>query len=175
MNRSSSFISFQQRFQSTRAGGKTASSVTAVTGVTDYLRANDRMAALLPAVARLVALQKECEAILPALFDVCTAMQFEAGQLVLAAPNAALATKLRQQLPKLQENLLKRGWQVSAIRIKVQVGKVLEKKPQTKQIALPAKALSALAELENTLEDSPQNQKLKAAIGAMVRRHRKAT
>lgn len=168
MKRSTSFISPQQRFQSTRAPGKTPSRVT---GVTDFLRMHDKMASLLPAVQRLVTLQEECQATLPALFDRCSVLQFEDGQLVLAAPNAALATKLRQQLPKLQESLLQRGWQVNALRIKVQVGKISEKKVQAKQLTLPTEAKSALASLRESLDDGPQNQALRAAIGALLRRH----
>jgi hypothetical protein len=173
MVRPTSFLSSQQRPQSTRAPRKFGGGVTAVTGVTDFLRSHDRLAALLPAVARIARLQKECSAILPALFDVCSVMQFEAGNLVLSAPNAALATKLKQQLPKVQESLLNRGWQVNAIRIKVQVGKIVEKKPQQKQLVLPDRALSALSDLNNSLEDSPQNQALKNAVAAMLQRHRK--
>lgn len=163
--RSSSFLSFQTGAQPSRRPGS-------MQGVTDFLRANDRMASLLPAVTRMAALQKDCASILPALFDVCSVMQFEAGQLVLATPNAALATKLKQQLPKLQDNLLKRGWQVNVIRIKVQLGKVLEKKHPEKQLVLPQRAVSALTELKNSLENSPGNAALKAAINAMLERHR---
>ncbi|WP_292937584.1 DciA family protein [Noviherbaspirillum sp.] len=170
MIRSSSFVSYKQGFQSTRRAGKTTSTVT---GVTDFLRANDKMAKLLPAISRINALQKECAAILPALFDACSVIQFEAGNLVLATPNAALATKLKQQLPKLQDGLLKRGWQVNAIRIKVQVSNIAEKIIPPKQLALPAKAVSALASLNDALENSPQNEALKAAISAMLKRHRK--
>lgn len=170
MKRPTSFISPQQRFQSTRAPAKTANRVT---GVTDFLRMHDKMAALLPAVQRLVTLQEECVTVLPALFDRCSVLQFEAGQLVLAAPNAALATKLRQQLPKLQESLLQRGWQVNATRIKVQVGKISEKKVQPKQLALPTEAMTALDSLRESLDDGPQNQALKTAIATMLRRHRR--
>ncbi|GAB3539859.1 hypothetical protein GCM10027343_08010 [Noviherbaspirillum agri] len=98
-------------------------------------------------------------------------MQFEAGNLVLSTPNAALAAKLKQQLPKLQENLLKRGWQVNAIRIKVQVGKIAERKTPQKQLVLPDQALTALSDLNNSLHDSPQNQALKNAVAAMIQRH----
>jgi len=117
-------------------------------------------------------LQKDCTSVLPALFEVCSVMQFEAGQLVLATPNAAVATKLKQQLPKLQDNLLKRGWQVSAIRIKVQLGKVAEKQQPQKQLVLPRKAISALAELKDSLESSRGNEALAAAISRMLNRHR---
>lgn len=38
----------------------------------------------------------------------------------LLAANASVAAKLRQLLPRLEQDLHRRGWQVSAIRIKVQ-------------------------------------------------------
>ncbi|WP_235953626.1 DciA family protein [Noviherbaspirillum galbum] len=131
------------------------------------------MAALLPAAARLAALQKDCAATLPALFDLCSVMQFDAGQLTLSAPNAAMAAKAKQQLPKLQESLLQRGWQVNAIKIKVQVRKLTEKPRPEKRLALPPQAISALAELRNSLEDSAQNKQLKSALEALLQRHRR--
>lgn len=129
------------------------------------------MAALLPAVTRLVTLQKECSALLPAFFDACSVIQFDAGQLVVGTPNAALATKLKQQLPKLQDGLVKRGWQVNAIRIKVQVGKIAEKTIPVKTLALPNQALDALSALNEALEESKQNHALKEALNAMLQRH----
>jgi Dna[CI] antecedent, DciA len=151
------------------------SSSRATPGVTDFLRSNDQMAALLPAIARLAAMQKDCCAILPALFDACSVMQFDAGQLVLATPNAALAAKLKQQLPKLQEGLVQRGWQVNAIRMKVQVGKITEKSKTSKRLLLPNQAYSALATLNESLENAPRNDPLKAAIKRMLSRHGKSS
>ena len=141
-------------------------------GAADFLHSDDKMAAILPTVKRLVALQKDCVAILPSMFNACEVSLSEAGQLVLSIPNAALATKLKQQLPKLQEGLLKRGWQVSAIRLKVQVSQHVERDIAPKQLTLPSKAQSALAALEGSLDNAPRNQALKAAISAMLGRHR---
>ena len=45
----------------------------------------------------------------------------DAGWSLLAA-NASVAAKLRQLQPRLEEVLRERGWQVSAIRVKVQSG-----------------------------------------------------
>lgn len=140
-------------------------------GAADFLRAHDKMASILPTVTRMAELQKDCAAALPTMFESCVVLLFDAGQLVLATPNAALAAKLKQQLPKLQDSLLKRGWQVSAIRLKVQVTKILVKSIPSKQLSLPAQAVSALAALGNTLENSPRNEALKAALTAMVQRH----
>jgi hypothetical protein len=167
MIRSSSFLSYGPGTRPGRSPAKKSAQ-----GITDYLRANDKMAALLPAITRMAALQQDCTAILPAIFDACSVVQFESGQLVFSTPNAALAAKLKQQLPKLQEALLQRGWQVNAIRLKVQVRKIVEKAKPVKQISLPVQAVSALASLTESLDDSPRNEALKAALSAMVNRHR---
>lgn len=165
MNRSTSF-------SGRPTGNRPAQKGQASRGVTDFLRGNDKMAALLPTVARLAAIQQDCVSVLPALFDACSVLSFESAQLVLAAPNAAFAAKLKQQLPKLQDGLLKCGWQVSAIRIKVQVRKISEKTRPVKQLVLPAAAKSALSSLKETLEESPQNRELKAALESLLARHR---
>jgi hypothetical protein len=142
-------------------------------GVSDFLRANERMSSLLPAAARMAALQKECAALLPATFDACAVLRFESGQLVLAVPNAALAAKLKQQLPKLQDALLKRGFQVSSIRLRLQPGNIVTNVTKSKQLLLPNQAISALADLNASLEDSPRNEALKTAIMTMLHRHRR--
>jgi hypothetical protein len=154
--------------------GKGLSNRTA-RGITDILQTHDRLGMLLPAVARMAALEKACAAALPGLFDSCSVLQFEAGNLVLAAPNAALASKLKQQLPKLQSFLQTQGWQVNAIRLKVQVGKFQEfqgKSSTSKQILLSNQALAAFAALEGELDSSARNAGLKAALQAMLKRHR---
>ncbi|MEO6354214.1 MAG: hypothetical protein ABIO19_14915 [Burkholderiaceae bacterium] len=138
----------------------------------EFLRVNDKMSALMPTVTKMAALQADCASALPAMFEACAILQCESGQLVLSTPNAALAAKLKHQLPKLQDFLLKRGWQVTAIRLKVQVAASLEKAIPVKQLSLPEPARSALAVLADTLEVSPRNAALIAAIEAMVRRNR---
>jgi hypothetical protein len=137
-------------------------------GAADFLRAHDKMAALLPAITRMAALQKDCAATLPAMFAHCAVLQFEDNQLVLAVPNAALVTRMKQQLPKLQDELQVRGWQVNAIRLKVQVSKIPSKSTTSSNLELPNLALSAFQELENSLEDSPRNQTLKNALKTML-------
>ncbi|QDZ28934.1 DciA family protein [Noviherbaspirillum sp. UKPF54] len=160
-------------FLLSQSGAKTMRKSASTQGITDFLRANEKLASLLPAARRIMMLQRECVQVLPAMFEVCTVMQFDAGQLILATPNAAVATKLKQQLPKLQDNLLKRGWQVNAIRIKVQPGKIAEKQqPPAKQLVLPRQAVSALAELKHSLESDKGNEALTAALGRMLNRHR---
>jgi hypothetical protein len=159
--RSSSFIPYQQGTRQTQT----------VKGAADFLRAHDKMASILPTVTRMAALQADCATALPAMFNYCTVLSYETEQLVLATPNAAIASKLKQQLPKLQDALRKRGWQISAIRLKVQVPQEIVKKEIVKQLQLPSHAVSALANLDSALEDTLQNKTLKAALATMVRRH----
>ena len=167
MSRSSSSSLGQQNVRQFRS----SNSRTAM-GAVDFLNAHDRMASLLPAVARMTALQRDCAAILPESFTACEVLQFEAEKLVLSVPSAALAAKLKQTLPRLREGLLKRGWQVNAIRLKVQVGHVATRTKPVKQIALTGTAIEALAALEQSLENKPHNDALRTALKAMVRRHR---
>jgi hypothetical protein len=143
-------------------------------GVADFLRVHDKMASLLPAVTRMAALQKDCAALLPTIFESSAVVQYESNTLVLSVANSALAAKLKQQLPKLQDGLVKRGWQVSAVRLKLQPGNIYQKVTPVKQLDLPVQAFSALAALNTTLEDSPRNEALKAAITRMLDRHRRA-
>ena len=141
-------------------------------GATDYLRANERMASLLPTAMRMASLQNDCAAALPPMFSSVDIVQFQDAELVLATPNAAVAAKLKQQLPKLQAALLKRGWQVDNIRLKVQVNKSMPPVVHTHQLVLPATAQCAFTELGDSLEATPQNAALIAAVRAMANRLR---
>lgn len=143
----------------------------ATKGAREYLQASNNIAALLPAVERMMALQRDCTAALPTLFDDCTVMQFSAGQLTLSVPNAALAAKLKQRLPGLQEILSSRGWQVNAIRLRVQVNGQRAASAPVKQLAMPNAALQAFSALEHVLPSSPQSATLKEAVQAMLKRH----
>ena len=141
-------------------------------GATDFLRRDDKMAALLPAIERMASLQKDCAAALPAMFKYCEILAFEEGQLTLSLPNAALAAKLKQQLPKLQDTLARRGWQVHGVKLKVQMSKPAEIKEQMRALSLTEAAVTAFDELGDALEATPQNATLIAALKAMVARRR---
>lgn len=162
-----------RRLSSFTAGYPAARRPENAKGAADFLRADDKMSAILPAAMRMAALQKDCADILPAMFENCAILQFESAQLVLSTPTAALAARLKQQLPKLQATLQGRGWQVNAIRLKVQVTAGLQKAVLPKQAILPGMAVTAFAVLEGSIEKTARNEGLIAAIAAMVRRHKR--
>ena len=163
MTRSSTFVPFKT----------SARYAPTSKGVADFLRGHDKMASLLPSITRMAALQRDCAAALPPMFSACGVLQFDAAQLVLSTPNAALASKLNQQLPKLIGALQQVGWQISAIRLKVQVGGPTESALPAKQLRLPDRAISALAQLETTLDATPRNADLLSAINRLVSRPRR--
>ncbi|MGZ8293520.1 MAG: DciA family protein [Telluria sp.] len=139
---------------------------------TDFLRKNERMASLMPAAMRMGSLQKDCADALPPMFSNCDVLSFEQGQLVLATPTSSVAAKLKQQLPKLQAALQKRGWQVDAIKLKVQVTRSAPPAVEIRKLSMPDTAVSAFEELGETLEATPQNEKLIAAIKSMAAKRR---
>ena len=88
----------------------------------------------------------------------------------IAVPNAALATRIRQILPKLQAGLREKSWPVDAIRIKVQMMSGEDRVPNrpAAQAALPTHAVQAFAGLAQSLEAGP----LRDALQSLVRRRR---
>jgi hypothetical protein len=143
-------------------------------GATDFLRRDDKMAALLPAIQRMAALQKDCATALPAMFKYCEILAFQDGQLTLSLPNASLAAKLKQQVPKLQATLAQRGWQVTAVKLKVLMTKPAEIKEQMISLSLSEAAVEAFDSLGEALEQTPQNATLIGALRAMVAKRRAA-
>ena len=139
---------------------------------TDFLRRNDKMAALLPAAMRMASLQADCAKALPPMFDNCDVLSFEDARLVLATPSSAVAAKLKQQLPKLQGALQKKGWQVEDIKLKVQVTRSIAPVVHTRQLVLPQTAVQSFEALGDALPQTEQNAKLIAAIKAMAARRR---
>ncbi len=141
-------------------------------GALDFLQSNDRLASLLPTLGQLANLQSDCERLLPTLFANCRVLQIREGALQVAVPNAALATRLKQVLPKLQDGLRQKGWPVDAVKLKVQLMPAVPQAPQRpfRHKALSKNAVGAFAELEQTLDDNPRNAALRDALKALLSR-----
>lgn len=131
----------------------------------------NELAHLWPTVANITRLQKACAAVLPQLFLYCQVLHLEAEQLVIAAPNSAMASKLKQQVPKLQVALQKAGWQVDAIRIKVQTQRSFSVEMPQKQCQLSDVALQAFDALEKNLAESNPKSEVLNALRTLLARH----
>lgn len=139
---------------------------------TDFLRANDRMASLLPAAMRMARLQSDCAAILPVLAGNTDVIAFHEGTLVLAVPSSAVAARMKQMVPKLQAALAAKGWPVESIRLKVQVGRAMPEKPQMRTLELPPTAVQAFEDLAESLEETAQNKDLVAALRRLAEKRK---
>jgi len=144
-------------------------------GAADYLSAHDKLAALLPTAARLMAAQRDCIALLPTLFANCMVLQLSEEHLLVAVPNAAVATRLKQLLPKLHAGLSAKGWQFAAIKLKIQV--TASPPPMTPRptAQLSRGAVASFAALEANLESSPRNGALKDALRNLLQRRAHGT
>lgn len=139
-------------------------------GAADYLNAHDKLAALLPTVTRLAAAQRDCLNLLPSLFEHCMVMQLSEEHMLVAVPNAAVATRLKQMLPKLHAGLSAKGWQFGAIRLKIQVTAPPPPMMPRPSAQLPRGAVASFAALEANLESSPRNDALKDALRNLLQR-----
>jgi hypothetical protein len=124
---------------------------------------------LLEKTRRLAGLQERYVAsIPPPLARTSRVAGYRSGTLILAADNAAAATRLRQLTPRLLKRLNELEPQVTAIRIRVQpVNRQTLPSPQRE--GLPADALRHFQALAHGLA----NPVLKAAVETLVRHHRK--
>jgi hypothetical protein len=135
-----------------------------------YLNSSDRLRSL-TREAQLVA---ELQQILlntapPELTLSCRVKQLRDGTLTLLAENAAIAAKLKQLAGRLLTSYQKQRWQVTSIRIEVQVRDATVKPDTMREPKrLSIETIENLENLAGQLEDSP----LKRALTTMTERHR---
>ena len=145
--------------------GSTASAI-------DFLRRDDTAAALLPAAQRHLQLRQDVLALVPAaLRETCEVVERDDDTVLIAVPSASAAAKLRQTLPRLRDGLLDRGWQVTAIRMRVQPNGPTGREapaPARSGPDLPSAGLAAFDRLTQGLPESP----LKAAVDRLLTRRR---
>ncbi len=144
--------------------------------VMDFLHRHDGAAALLPAAERIVRLEADLLGAMPASLRAdCTVTDFDGAEVTVRVSSASVAAKLRQTLPRLRETLVRRGWQVDGIRLRIRPRPKHEaepapwKSPTTPSI--PAAGVDAFEVLGDTLDDTP----LRAAVDRLVRRRRPAS
>jgi hypothetical protein len=115
-------------------------------------------------------LQADVARLLPSL--QLTVVALAQDVLVLAAPNAAAAAKLRQHEPSLIGGLAASGWKVNRIRFKPQLRPPMPAAARrADKPPLPAAAIADLDRLITQIKDSP----LKRALTNLSRRHRRPT
>ncbi len=125
-----------------------------------FLNADQTLRRLAGQAARLAAMQRHYDAIVPpALRHGSQVTELRQQTVVIAATSGALAAKLRQMTDQLISLFQARGCEVTGIRVRVQVNVSRPPAPSARR-HLGAGAREALDRLQGQLPDSP----LKAAL-----------
>jgi hypothetical protein len=104
---------------------------------------------------QLAALQSALAEMLPGgLATSASVALLKAGELILVADNGAAAAKLKQMAPRLLTSLRQRGYDITGIRLQVQVTIRDNPLPQ-KQISLSSAARQAINSLSEQINPSP--------------------
>ena len=127
-----------------------------------YLNSSSSLRTLAREARRIAELQQVFLKIAPQpLTQACCVKQLRAGTLFLSAENAAIAAKLKQLAPRLLTAYQKLGFEVTSIRVEVQVK---EAAPDTASKRAPKRlstdTIENLERLAAGLEDSPLKQAL---------------
>jgi len=133
-----------------------------------FLDQCDGIAPLMPQARRLIELRRILAAVLPEALARCSSIaNVKQGKIVIFAANGAVAAKLRLLSPALQEQLSKRGVEVTGLEVRVQPGGPMTQVPD-KSAKLSAEGAARLDGLCGQLPES----ELKNAIRRIVGRHR---
>lgn len=135
-----------------------------------YFGATATLAALAGQVERVSALQQHWEQVAPSpLAQMCKVSGLQDQVLVLYANNGAMAAKVRQLAPTMLDKLKKRGLEVTAIQVRVQVSFPAPEQKPAKTLQLGPAGRASLSQLAGQLEASP----LRQALERLLERHAK--
>jgi hypothetical protein len=132
-----------------------------------YLDSASGIAALLPQAERLIELRRIYNELVPQqLSRSSSIVNYKKETVVIFAENSAIAAKLKLLSSRLVNDFLKRGVQVTGIRVEVQPREEPAKGPPPKQAKLSTAGAENLDALAKRLPES----KLKQALAVMAAR-----
>ena len=132
----------------------------------EILSASGALKALSRPARRLAELERLLSETVPrALAEATRINGIRAGTLLVAADNAAVATKLRQLAPRLLNRIAEREPEITGIRVDVQPTARAVERAVLKQPIAPR----ALEQFRQLASELPESQ-LKSAVGRLVRR-----
>lgn len=132
----------------------------------NYFRSAAPLARLGEHAARLGRLQSILVGVLPAhLAESCGVANLKEGELVLHARSGAVAARLRQMLPSLQQAFAEQGVLLTGIKLRVEVVNPMTPRPAAAPRSVPAQARDGLSSLAETLPaQSPLTQALRRFV-----------
>ena len=127
-----------------------------------YLNSSNSLRQLADEARRIAELQQVFLKIAPQpLTHACCVKQLRAGTLLLMAENAAIAAKVKQVFPRVLAFYQKLGWEITSIRVEVQVRQTAPQPVARRARArLSIETIDNLERLAAGLEDSPLKQAL---------------
>lgn len=128
----------------------------------DFLNADEAMARLAAHAGHLLKLQRLFEEVAPAaLARTCRIANFKSGVIFIHAENGAVAAKLRQITPRLNDEFRTRGVQVTEIRIKVQpLDVAVQHRPPSPAAVLGDAGRASISRLADSLPEGPLRESL---------------
>lgn len=155
-----------------RASGHTHRNADRIADTAIEWLGTDRHGANVLTMARnLLTLERALKTALPSgLAEACHVARLEDQRLTVAVPSAAYAARLRQLAPRTVAQLVRSGWNLTEIQVRVQASLLQSrmKKPLPKQsIPLDNKGLEAFRSLQENLRPGP----LADAVARLIARH----
>lgn len=133
----------------------------------NYLEAPDGAAKVLAHARLLLRLAHMYQTLAPAhLGNASHLANYKSGIIVIHAASGAIAAKLRQLGPTLAEGFSVRGIECSGVQVKVQVADFAKQSTTSSLKPISARSGQTLADLRNTLPDTP----LRAALDHLLER-----
>ena len=127
-----------------------------------YFNSSDTLRSLNRDALRIARLQQVLlNSAPPALTQACRVKQLRDGTLTLLAENAAIAAKLKQLAARLLTSYREQRWQITAIRIEVQVTQSapdLKRKPNSRRLSV--ETIQNLERLAASIDDVSLKQAL---------------
>lgn len=117
---------------------------------------------------QLMEIGKDCNRILPAWFSNCHILKLENETLYIGVPNQAVAARIRQKIPFLQNKLEQKGWSVRTIRLKVRFLPPLPEEKPARKKQLSQKAYEAFSELYKQLKQNETSSPLTKAVHQLL-------
>lgn len=155
-----------------RASGHTHRNADRIADTAIEWLGTDRHGANVLTMARnLLTLERALKTALPpGLAEACHVARLEDQRLTVAVPSAAYAARLRQLAPRTVAQLVRSGWNLTEIQVRVQASLLQSrtKKPMPKQSnPLDSEGLEAFRSLQENLRPGP----LADAVARLVARH----
>ena len=138
----------------------------------EYLDSHEKVANLMHVARQLMDIQSDCNCILPAWFSNCHILKLENGTLLVGVPNQAIAARLRQKIPFLQNRLGLKGWPVNTIRLKVQLLQKSFMEKSAAQKCLSPTAYKSFSELYRRFEQNDSGSPLTKALLQLISGYR---